>query len=65
LDDIDPLVWDEVAKTSYGDPVYQRPMSNGVSCECGQRLNMHEQAYCTPDPDDFYEDDTWSPLRGV
>jgi hypothetical protein len=29
LDDIDPLVWDEVGKTSYGDPVYVRPLSNG------------------------------------
>jgi hypothetical protein len=22
-------------------------------CECGQRMNMHDMAYCTPDPDDF------------
>lgn len=29
LDDIDPLAWDEVGKTSYGDPVYVRPLSNG------------------------------------
>jgi hypothetical protein len=26
-------------------------------CACGQRLNMHDMRYCTPDPDDLSDED--------